>query len=130
MTPDLSKFSYHSEVNYLKKDLTVSEPTGESFNTSDSSAIVLSRSHNFSYRPNIEFAADVAADGVLWMNGSRVETNMGSFFISPSTFDNPEVFAWVDDSDLSFGQWYVDFGGFVDRDVPCKWNIYRDFGTQ
>lgn len=129
MAADYSKFTYHSEVNYLKKDLSVSEPNGQTFNTSSTSAVVLSRAHNFGYRPNIEFAADVANEGILWMGGNKVEANQGSTFISPDTFSNPVIYAWVDDTNLSFGQWYVDFGGFTDRDVTVKWNIYRDFGS-
>lgn len=123
---DLSKLSYFSGVNYLKREqslegsalVTLSAPGGE---------VLYTVTHDLGYIPFVYVGADVDNDGIIWSN-SKVHTfseSASEFSAGAGFISTVEISHWVTTSNLTICLTNNTFSQSGQRRI--YWVIYLDY---
>lgn len=123
-SPDLTKLSFLSSLNYMKRDSSV----GSAAMTIGGAGVTVTKTiaHNLGYIPFYEIYTEIDNAGIVWNNTkiySVTDTSSGA-----SQPPDADVTSWIDTANLTIN--------LVNNSSPnatgsrtVYWLIYRDYGN-
>lgn len=124
MAVDITKLSFLSSLNYMKRNTTEvgsASITMPAFASSSTYVIT----HGLGYIPNYQLSCDLAGDGTIW-NTTKVEqytdTGIGGLFTT-----NAVIKSWATTTTLTIAITNTTAGAIAAR--TFYWVIYKDYNA-
>lgn len=128
MMPDLSKLSFYSLVNYLKRDSNLENTTLLTLPASGSS-VSYPINHNFGYVPQVYVGVDADNDGIIWSNqkvhaytdtsASGLAASDVQQVLSSYTVDENQLVIYLENQTTTA----------AGQQRRIYWTIYKDYGN-
>jgi hypothetical protein len=125
MTVDLTKLSFISTLNYLKRDSAL---VGSDTITLGSSGSVSTKvvTHNLGYIPFFQVGADIVNDGMIWSND--IVNLYTQTSLSGTSTVYPTLMYWVTTTDLTIA-FYNNTSPLQTGTRTVYWAIYLDYDS-
>jgi hypothetical protein len=120
---DLTKLGFFSEVNYLKKDISLSGSQSVSITTGQLYTTI-TINHNLGYIPFYTFAANLTNDGIIWSSQTMPRNIQNDVSRTTTSF---QMFSYCTTTSLVLG--ITNTNPPVNATVDFFYNIYLDYGT-
>lgn len=118
---DLSKLSFFSGVNYLKRDDSLTGDGSTTFTGVPGEVAGITIDHNLGYIPFVSVGAELSEPGILWSNNTTP-------LLRVSTDDTVRFLYWTTPTQL-----IIRHINSIDNPVTgirwVNWVIYLDYGT-